>query len=125
MKKVRSDERLVKAAPKHDWLAFILICAGGTWARGEDRAETIRRCLKMAKSDWSSLVDFGGWEVNVIVGDVTGYDTLHFDDSGIWTQPEKGEPGYQTERPPTRTYLPRERIEVVKHIYPGKPKTRH
>ena len=120
MKKVRAEKRGVKAAPVKDWLAHIPILAGGTWARGEDRADTIRLCLKMAKSDWSSLVDFAGLEVAVFVGDVTGYDEVHFDSTGIFTIPEGGKRGLN----PDRIYLPKERVEVVKHVYPGTPKKR-
>ena len=118
MRKVRADARAVKPATKQDWLAHIPIGAGGTWARGEDREETIRRCLRMCKSDWSSLYDLTGQEVSVIVGDVTGYDEIHFDSTGIFTIPEGGKRGMN----PDRNYLPKERVTVVQHIYPGKPK---
>lgn len=119
--KVRSQERTVNDSACKDWLAYIELGGGsGSWARGKDRADTIRRLLRIFKSDWNGLIDFGGLEVGVIVADVTGLDQVYFDSCSVWTQPpaEEREPGKR----PERTYLDKEKLEVVKHIYPGRPK---
>jgi hypothetical protein len=115
---VRLNERVVNDASTKDWLAFINVSGGGgSWARGADRQDTIRRCLRIFKSDWSGLLELAGAEVTVIVADVTGHDQVRFDDGGVWVEPFD-------KHSAARNWLDRDRIDVVSHIYPGKPKKR-
>jgi hypothetical protein len=106
---------LPKGGDEHkavDWLAWIDCAAGGgSWARGADRADTIRRCLRLFKADWSSLYDLGGAEVVVNVVDVTGHDRVTFGGRGVFI-------GNYGDVRLDRT------IEQVRHVYPGKPKRR-
>ena len=42
---------------KMAYIARMFIGAGGSWARGETKDEAVKRCVKLAVSDWSGLYD--------------------------------------------------------------------
>lgn len=103
-------------AAEQDWLAYIPMGAGGTWARGKDRQDTIRRCTRMCRSDWGSLYRLDGEEVDILVADVRGHDHVRFDQSGIWTEPENSDGN----SPAARTYLDKSLVTVERHTFPGR-----
>lgn len=107
-------------AAEQDWLAYIPMGAGGTWARGEDREDTIRRAVKMCRSDWGGLYQFSGEEIDILVADVRGHDHVRFDPNGVWTVAEDSDGN----SPAARTYLDQSLVEVVTHTYPGKKASR-
>lgn len=58
----------------------------GSWARGKDKEEQIRRACRIFTSDWKSLFQLkkgGKYKVNVY--DVTDYDTVWFDGAGAYS----------------------------------------
>jgi hypothetical protein len=68
---------------KQEFLAILLVGAGSSHARGPDLEDTIKRCGRIAVSDWSSLFDLGGKEAQINVYDVTGQDDLFWDERGV------------------------------------------
>lgn len=93
-----------------DWLAYIDLMAGsGTWARGADRDDTIRRVLRSFKRDWSQLFELRGAEVTVHVANVTGHERVTFASGNVFA----GDYGTGERIEP---------VEHIHHIYPGKPK---
>lgn len=88
-----------------DYLAFINTpYGGGSWARGEDRDDTIKRAALIFRSDWKHLFQIPE-TIRVAIGDVTGHDEVIFGDS-IGIKDRK-----------TNEDLS-ERVEVVEFKYP-------
>ena len=100
-------------AGEQDWLAYIPMGCGGTWARGKDREATIRRCVRMCRSDWGSLYKLAGAKVDILVADVRGHDQVRFDPSGIWTEPEDSDGN----NPADRAYLDKSLVEVEQRTF--------
>lgn len=93
-----------------DYLAVITNqFGGGSWARGADRADAIKRAARFYKKDWSHLFKVGkkGQVIKVNVIDVTGYDQIEWDDRGFWrTDPE------------TKKLIALDRkVDIVEHTY--------
>lgn len=70
---------------ERDYLALILCSGMGTYWRCKDRDEAIKRCAKLFKSDFKSILKIGK-TVKVNVYDVTGYDEVWWDDRGLWSR---------------------------------------
>jgi len=55
---------------------YLVVCdngwAGGTWARGPDLEDCVKRCRRMFHSDWKHLFKLDGVEVTLTLFDVTG-----------------------------------------------------
>jgi len=66
-----------------DYIAIILIGGGSSWARDPDPERAIARVAKIFKSDWKSLFKLDGVEVRVNLWDVTGNESVHWDDCGM------------------------------------------
>lgn len=90
---------------KRDYLAVITTAyGGGSYARGPDRVDTIKRAAKLYKQDWKHLLKIGKTvKVNVI--DVTGHDEVSWDDRGFYIADE--ETIVRLDTP----------VEVVEYIY--------
>lgn len=101
---------------EQDWLAYIPMGCGGTWARGKDRKDTIKRCVRLCRSDWGSLYKLDGEQVDILVADVRGHDHVCFDPTGIWTEPEDSDGNSPTDR----AYLDKSLVAVERHTFPGK-----
>jgi hypothetical protein len=90
-----------------DYLAFINNqYGGGSWARGKDRDDTIKRAALIFRSDWKHLFVIPE-TIRVAVGEVTGHDEVIFGDH-IGIKDAK-----------TNEDLS-ERVEVVEFKYPKK-----
>jgi len=72
------------AAPKKDYLAYTIIGMGGSWARGSDPEDVVRRCAKIAVCDWGHLYKLKGETIPIGLYDVTGHDRLAMDCRGVW-----------------------------------------
>jgi hypothetical protein len=80
---IQQTKRETKKMTK-DYLAIVLIGAGSTFARGEDKDATVKKCARGVMRDWSRLFDVKGKEVTVNVFDVTGHDDLRWDNEGVF-----------------------------------------
>lgn len=78
-----------------DFLAVVLNAyGGGSFARGKDRAETIKRAAHIYKSDWKHLfknIGKKGSPLVVNVVDCTGFDLgIEFGESGFYEVAKDG-----------------------------------
>jgi hypothetical protein len=94
-----------------DYLVVITnYLGGGSWARGKDRADTIKRAANFYKRDWKDYfpkIGKKGTPVTVNVIDVTGLDTVEWDDRGFWV-PD----------PETKKLNPLDRkVDVEQYVY--------
>ena len=72
---------------EQDYLAVIFVGAGGgSYARDKDKDEAISRVMKIAASDWKSLIDFSEKEVKIAVWDVTGHSDVGFENCRAWDE---------------------------------------
>jgi hypothetical protein len=68
---------------KRDYLAIILVGSGSSYARGPDKQDCINRVRRTVVSDWSSLFKLKGQQATVNVVDVTGHESIYWDDRGV------------------------------------------
>lgn len=101
--------------PQREWLAWINIGAGCSWARQPSRKVAINSALQLLK-DWDRLYDVYDKEVTVHVVEVTGYGDLIWDYEGVHGVREGDEEHKYTTVP--------YKIEHVKAQSPAKPKQR-
>lgn len=84
-----------------DYIAIIRVLGGSSFARGADRAATIKRAAKLAKSDWGKIAKLQrGDEIAVQVADLAGCDDVWWD-------------GFSIYRGSSREQIPADRIEWV------------
>ena len=76
-----------------DFLAFVNIMGGGSWARNESKSQAIRSCLNITVCDWSSMFKLDDNDIHINVFDVQGYDSVRWGADGIfgWTDDEAKE----------------------------------
>lgn len=66
-----------------EYLAYTAIGHGGSWARGPNADEQVRRCKTSVEQDWGSVFDLRGKEIGIGVWDVTDYDQLSMEHGGV------------------------------------------
>jgi hypothetical protein len=72
-------------AEKKDYLAVIDVSGVGSWARGPDKAKTIKDVVRIFKQDFKShFVLKKGTTLHIDVLDVTGHDKIRWDCRGFW-----------------------------------------
>jgi hypothetical protein len=75
------------AKAKKDYMAVIIVGAGGTHARGDDLVETAKRAVRTVREDWGQLYD---WPKNhsfkVGMYDVTGHDEVAYGSDGVFVK---------------------------------------
>lgn len=69
---------------KTDYLVYVPILAGGSWARGDNLGKTITRAQRLFKMDWGHLLKTGKVTANYGVFDVTGYDQVYMSDGCVF-----------------------------------------
>lgn len=74
-----------------DFLCYIPMMTGGSYARHEDRGEAILMAFRYFSSDWGSMFDVFDQEVKGYLADVTGFEAIQFAPfKGIWAETEDG-----------------------------------
>lgn len=68
-----------------DYLAIVSHSyGGGSWARGKDKDDTVKRAARIFRSDWKSIFDIKkGSTVTVNLYDVDGSDEVTWDYQGV------------------------------------------
>ena len=92
----------------HDYIAIVLLGGGSSWARNSNPEAAISQVTKHLVNDWSRIFNLSGAEVRVNLWDVTGNDSVHWDDEGMHGDK-------QDEHPITK-------VETRKVTLPGKRK---
>jgi hypothetical protein len=66
---------------------YFVICSFGygmgSWARDADLEKAVKRCKRIAYSDWRGVLKLDGATVNLSLFDVTGNDTVSFGDGSV------------------------------------------
>ena len=73
-----------------DYLAVITVMGTGSWARGPDKEKAIKSVVRRFKSDFKNYFKLPrGKEIHIDVLDVTGHETVYWDDRCFWTKDDK------------------------------------
>jgi hypothetical protein len=68
------------ATTASDTRDYLVLCdmgyGGGSWARGKDLEDCVKRCRLTVYSDWKHLFKLDGAEVTLSLFDVTGQDEV-------------------------------------------------
>lgn len=63
---------------------FLVVCSfgygSGSWARDADLEKAVRRCKRIAYSDWGHLFNLDGAKVTLSLFDVEGQDAISISD---------------------------------------------
>ena len=75
---------MTHTATQKEYIAVIRLPYGcSSYARDLDKDQAIKRCTKIAVSDWSHLFKVSGAKVNVCLYDITDHDDVWWDDA-MW-----------------------------------------
>jgi len=73
-----------------DYLAVITVNGVGSWARDPDKETAIKRVVKLFKSDFKTYFKLEkGKKITIDVLDVTGQDTVWWDDRCFYNKDDK------------------------------------
>jgi len=73
-----------------DYLAVITVNGVGSWARETDREKAIKNAIRRFKADFNTYFKLEkGKVINIDVLDVTGQDTVWWDDRCFYTKNDK------------------------------------
>ena len=76
---------MTHTATQKEYIAVILFPYGcSSYARDLDKDQAIKRCAKIAVSDWSHLFKLSGAKVKVGLYDITDHDDVYWDERGMW-----------------------------------------
>lgn len=76
--------------PASDYLAVISVSGIGSWARFPDKEKAISSVIRLFKQDFKSCFKMEkGKQINIDVLDVTGHDTVWWDDRCFYTKDDK------------------------------------
>lgn len=75
----QSDSLQSTQEEEADFLAICWIAAGSSYARHKDKYQAVLNLRQRIASDWGSMFDLSGKEVQIAIFDVKGHDKLWWD----------------------------------------------